>query len=293
MQSPRRSPVVLHLDDASRDDALASVACRRMAEQRIRGVALERRGAGEPLLLMHGTGGSRAHWTPVVDRLAAERELLLVDLPGHGVSDPPPAHLAQTPAGYAEVLGGMLDELGLEAVHTTGNSVGGWTALELAKRGRARSVVAIGPAGLWASTSPWQSKVQLWTEHKLGRVFAPVMPRLLRSPTGRTLIMSGTVARPRQLPADAAIELASTFARTPTFDTHFAQTTRDRFRDGRDIDVPVTVAWGDKERLIPPKGRRRDELPPQTRYVTLEGCGHVPMWDDPELVARTILEGTG
>jgi pimeloyl-ACP methyl ester carboxylesterase len=115
----------------------------------------------------------------------------------------------------------------------------------------------------------------------------------MRSDFGRTLLLRGTVARPRQVPSDAAIEMAVTYARTPCFDAHIAATRRERFRDGDAIDVPVTVAWGDKERLIPAKARLRDELPAQTRFVTLPDCGHVPMWDDPELVARTILEGAG
>ena len=57
------------------------------------------------------------------------------------------------------------------------------------------------------------------------------------------------------------------------------------------IDVPVTVAFGERERLIPKSGRLRDELPAHTRWIELGGCGHVPTWDDPALVARTILEG--
>src|SRR6266566_7488627 len=63
-------------------------------------------------------------------------------------------------------------------------------------------------------------------------------------------------------------------------------------RRGR-LHLVVTVAWGDKERLIPAKTRRRDELPVHTRFVALTDCGHNPMWDDPELVAGTILAGIG
>jgi pimeloyl-ACP methyl ester carboxylesterase len=59
----------------------------------------------------------------------------------------------------------------------------------------------------------------------------------------------------------------------------------------RQLHRPVTVAWGEKERLIPKKARLLAELPPQTRVVTLSGCWHVPMWDDPELVVNTIIEG--
>jgi pimeloyl-ACP methyl ester carboxylesterase len=255
------------------------------------GVAFERRGAGEPLLLIHGTGGSRSHWTPVADLLAAQRELVLVDLPAHGESDPPPAGIPHTPIGYARVLADMLDGLGLGSAHAAGNSVGGWTALELAKLGRARSVVAIAPAGLWAKRDPWRCTLQLSSQYRLGRLFAPVVPGLMRSGLGRTLLLRSTVAKPRQMPAEAAIEMATTYARTPGFRAHLAATRRERFRDGRGIDVPVVVAWGDKDRLIPAKARRRDELPPHARFVTLPGCGHSPMWDDPELVAATILQG--
>src|SRR5438128_680829 len=104
-------------------------------------IGFERIGRGEPLLLVHGTGLSRQVWDPVVGLLSERRELLLVDLPGHGKSPPPPAHIEPTPIGYAQVLAELLDELELETVHVAGNSVGGWTALELAKIGRARSVV--------------------------------------------------------------------------------------------------------------------------------------------------------
>jgi len=255
------------------------------------GVTFERVGAGEPLLLIHGTGGSRTHWEPIRDRLALERDLLLVDLPGHGASSSPPAGVPHSPIGYARVLADWLDGLGVDRPHVAGNSVGGWTALELAKLGRARSVVAIGPAGLWPKRDPWRCTVQLWSQHKLGRTFAPLTPHLMRSSVGRTLLLSGTVAKPRQMPPDAAIEMAATYAQTPDFDAHLAATRRARFQGGGEIDVPVTIAWGEKDRLIPAKARLLDELPTQTCVITLPGCGHSPMWDDPDLVARTLLEG--
>ena len=261
-----------------------------MSTKSTAGVAFERRGTGEPLMLIHGTGGSRSHWRPLIDLLADRCELLLVDLPGHGESEPPPTGAPHTPIGYAQALADLLEELGLGTAHVAGNSVGGWTALEVAKLGRARSVTAIGPAGLWEKRDPWRCVVQLHGQHKMGRLFAPLTPRLMRSDLGRTILMRGTVAKPRQVPADAAIEMAATFARTPTFADHMRETRRERFRDGGSIDVPVTVAWGDTDRLIPAKARRRDELPDHTRFVELAGCGHSPMWDDPALVARTILE---
>jgi pimeloyl-ACP methyl ester carboxylesterase len=58
--------------------------------------------------------------------------------------------------------------------------------------------------------------------------------------------------------------------------------------------VPVTVAWGDHDRLLSPvQAERARHALPEARHVSLTGCGHVPMSDDPDLVARVILETTG
>src|ERR687892_308656 len=256
------------------------------------GIAYERHGHGEQLLLLHGTGGSRRHWAPVRPRLAAHHELIAVDLPGHGESDPPPDDGDHTPIGYAATLARFLDELELDAVHVAGDSVGGWTALELAKLGRARSVTAIAPVGLWRRHDPWRCSLKLWGMYRLGRLTAPLTERALRSEAGRTRLLRGTVAKPLNLSEEQARGLITTYNSTPTFTKHLAQTRRARFRDGASIEAPVTVAWGDHEQLIPPKARRQDELPAHTKTITLAGCAHVPFWDDLEQVAQVILRAT-
>jgi pimeloyl-ACP methyl ester carboxylesterase len=261
-----------------------------MSATMVRSVAVEEAGEGEPLLLLHGTGGTRAHWAPVRERLAAEHALLLVDLPGHGESAVPRG-VTPDPAGYATILAGVLDQLGHDTVHVAGNSVGGWTALELAKLGRARSVVALGPAGLWADGAPLSSRLKLRGQYRMGRRLARAVPALMRSPRGRSILFHDSMARPRRVPPEAAVGIAAEFSATPDFERHMDATVATRFRDGAAIGCPVTIAWGEKERLVPRKARLLTELPAGTRVVTLPGCGHVPMWDDPELIARTILDG--
>jgi pimeloyl-ACP methyl ester carboxylesterase len=256
------------------------------------GIAYERHGQGEPLLLLHGTGGSRRHWAPVQPKLAAGHEVIAVDLPGHGDSYPPPDDHDHTPIGYAATLARFLDALHLDAAHAAGDSVGGWTALELAKLGRARSVTAIAPAGLWPRRDPWRCSLRLWGMYRLGRLTRPLTERALRSEAGRTRLLRGTVSKPLNLSAEETRDLIETYNSTSTFMKHLAQTRRARFRNGASIQVPLTVAWGDDEQLIPRKARRQDELPPHTKTVSLSGCGHLPFWDDPEQVARTILETT-
>jgi pimeloyl-ACP methyl ester carboxylesterase len=250
-------------------------------------LAFDRLGSGEPLLLLHGTGSSRAVWKPVLPLLAAEREVIALDLPGHGES-PLTAGITPMPAGYAPIVAATLDQLGLESVDVAGNSMGAWTGLELAKLGRARSVVGLGPAGLWASRSPWSAHATLWLLHH-----APAPPpALLRSRLGRKLLLSRIYGRPERVPLDEALEAAAIMRTTRGFDEHLRETTRNRFTGGRDVQVPVTIAYGERERLVPRRARRAEELPSHTRWITLPGCGHVPTWDDPGLIARTILENT-
>ena len=259
------------------------------------GLSWERMGNGEPLVLIHGTGSSRAAWRPVTRLLSAHHELILVDLPGHGDSQLPPPSVTPNAIGYAPLLADLLDTLGFQSVHSAGISVGGWTSLELAKLGRARSVTAFGCAGLWKPRSPRSSEASLWLTHRSTRLFAPVLPYALRTAVGRTLFLSQQFGRPWRLTAAEATEAARTMGGTQGFAEHLKATNHAaRFTGGEEIDVPVTIAFGSRERLLSKGGaRRRDELPPHTRWLDLPGCGHVPTWDDPALVTRVILETTG
>ena len=254
-------------------------------------IAHERAGSGEPLVLIHGTGSSRAVWGPVRSVLEREFDVIALDLPGHGESPLAPPHIAPAPPGYARVLADFLDGLGIERAHLVGNSVGGWTSLELAKLGRARSVLALGPAGLW-EVSPrsayWSLRIDRLGSKHLDRPLAAA----LRTRAGRVALLAQTVGRPWRMPAEDAVEMIRGMGRVRGFREHLDLTTRLRFENGHDIDVPVTVAWGARERLLPKKGRLRGELPAHTRWIELEGCGHVPTWDDPELVVRAIREAT-
>ena len=88
--------------------------------------------------------------------------------------------------------------------------------------------------------------------------------------------------------------LADLHASSPALRAAVRAGAGNRFVDGQAITVPVTVAFGSHDRMLPLRtSQLRDQLPAHTRWVTLPNCGHVPMWDHPELVADTILEGIG
>jgi pimeloyl-ACP methyl ester carboxylesterase len=95
-------------------------------------LAHTRTGAGEPLVLLHGIGSSRRAWDPVIPALAERFDVVAVDLPGFGDSEPLPPEVEPRPGSLAAAVAGLLDDLGITAPHVAGNSLGGWVALELA-----------------------------------------------------------------------------------------------------------------------------------------------------------------
>ena len=110
----------------------------------------EETGSGRPLILLHGIGMSHAAWNAVTPYLRATRRVIAFDIAGFGLTPPLPAGTLPTIANLVEALERSLHEMGLDLpIDVAGNSLGGCMALEAARRGIARSVVAISPIGLW------------------------------------------------------------------------------------------------------------------------------------------------
>jgi pimeloyl-ACP methyl ester carboxylesterase len=244
-------------------------------------LAYDRAGSGPRLVLLHPLGANRHVWAPVMERLAAEREVIAVDLPGFGESPSLNGGGPPTPAALADAVAA---EFTGEPYHVAGNSLGGWVALELAAAGHARSVTAIAPAGLW----PEPLAPKRATARSLARAVRPVLPALVRSGAGRRLALAGTVADPDRVPPDAALRLVRSYADAPGFEAVNRAMRAGRFTRLEHLRVPVTLVWPEHDRLVAEPAH----LPPTVRSVRLPGAGHVPMWDQPEAVAALLLSGS-
>ncbi|MGW6291513.1 alpha/beta fold hydrolase [Streptomyces sp. NPDC055058] len=252
-----------------------------------------RAGRGEPLLLLHGIGHHRQAWDPVVDILATEREVIAVDLPGFGASPALPDGLPHDLPTMNAALGALCAELEIGRPHVAGNSLGGLLALEMGRAGLARSVTALSPAGFWTQAERRYAFGVLIAMRRLAeRMPLPLVERLARSAAGRAALTSTIYARPGRRAPEAVVAETLALAGAPAFAETLRAGTTVRFTD--DVPgVPVTVAWGAKDRLlIPRQGVRAKQMIPRARLVRLPGCGHVPMNDDPALVARVLLDGS-
>jgi pimeloyl-ACP methyl ester carboxylesterase len=246
------------------------------------------------MLLLHGTGSFRRAWDRVVPLLSAHVQTIVIDLPGFGRSpqlEPQPRVIAD----LVDALESWMDSEELSRPHMVGNSAGGWLALELAKRGRARSVTAFDPMGLWRTRNGRSPLYARWNFHlsiRAGRALRRWERPLFGSRIGRTLLMSQVIGRPWALTYEEARDAALNLIDSPGTMPMAEAVAAGRFTGGQLLGIPVTVAYGTRDHALLRRHRRADELPTHTRWVTLPRCGHLPMPDDPELVARVILEGS-
>ncbi|GAA5069333.1 alpha/beta fold hydrolase [Streptomyces similanensis] len=250
-------------------------------------------GAGEPLLLLHGIGHHRQAWDPVIHLVAGERDVISVDLPGFGASPALPDGLRHDLPTMNAALGALCEALEIGRPHVAGNSLGGLLALEMGRTGRARSVTALSPAGFWTEAERRYAFGVLQAMRGIAaRTPLPLVERLSRSAAGRTLLTSTIYARPARRSPEAVVAETLALAGASGFEETLRAGVGVRFT--HDVTgVPVTVAWGLKDRLLVPRqGVRAKRIVPHARLVRLPGCGHVPMNDDPALVARVLLDGS-
>ena len=242
-----------------------------------------RRGRGEPLVLIHPLGAELVVWEPVLERVARERDVIALDLPGFGASAPVRNGTLPTPQVLAGSVAAFLDELGLGRVHVAGNSLGGWVApLELAKSGRALSVAGLCTAGFWkrplgprpgADMAPFGPRPHAGHAHPAAqRARAALGTERLDRKARPGAAGGGRAARARlrHLAGLRARQRGDALGRVLRFEQ---------------IRAPVTLAWGEHDRLV---ARPRTTVP-GWRSVTLHGCGHIPTWDNPSQVARVLL----
>ena len=253
-----------------------------------------KRGQGKPLLLIHGIGGSWRSWDPIIDSLAAQREVIAIDLPGHGETPALPGENSIYTLVDAVIR--WLDDQHLTGIDCVGSSMGARLALELARRGALGAVVSLNPGGFWTG---WQVPVFYYSvaaSVRLVRLLQPVMPAITGHALGRTLLLPQFSVRPWQVPASVALTEMRSFARTRNFDELLRQLAYGKKQEGAprgSISAPLVIGWGRQDRVVlPSQAGRALAAFPDARLHWFDSCGHFPHWDRPAQATELILSTT-
>src|SRR5262249_52818986 len=201
---------------------------------------------------------SHAVWDPVVPALTTTRRVIAFDIAGFGSTPRLPHGTPPTAANLVDGLEQSIRTLGLELpVDMVGNSLGGWMALEAARRGIARTVVAIGPAGLWKEHPASHVPFVFGGLHFMATRFPRASRAAMRSAMLRELMLAVPLSvGSKRMSAREAIRTLDDLASATALEEAF-QAPLSPFVGGRHITVPVTVAFGTRDWILPRGSRRR------------------------------------
>lgn len=253
-----------------------------------------RRGAGKPLLLVHGLGSSWRNWDLVLPMLSAQREVIAVDLPGFGDSAPLAGPV--TIASLTDAVEAFIEQHQLGDVDVVGSSMGARMVLEMARRGHAGTVVALNPGGFWTDGEVKVFGLTVGASIGLVRRIQPLLPALTRSRAGRTALLLQFSARPWRLPAGLVLQELRSFARATQLDEALDALVHGPKQPGApagSLRGRAVIGWGRNDRVtLPRQAPRAQQLFPDAELRWFDDCGHFPHWDQPERTAELILAAT-
>ena len=251
-----------------------------------------RSGSGPPLVLVHGLGARRSSWDPVLTGLAAAREVVTVDLPGHGATPPLPGRL--TLDRLTDELHQWLVQQDLAGADLVGSSMGARMVLELARRGVGRHVVALDPGGFWTGTEKQVFATSVKASFALVKALRPALPLLAGSAAGRTALLPQFTPRPWAVPAGVALTDLRSIADTPALFPTLQALVDSGPQLGGPTPGRVVLGWGRRDRVtLPRQAARAQAAFPHATLHWFDRCGHFPTWDQPRETVSVVLDATG
>lgn len=249
-------------------------------------------GSGPTLVLLHGLGGTWHIWKPVLPLLERRHRVIAPTLPGHPGGPPIPEGVAPTIEVLADLLIADLKARGIERAHVAGNSLGGWLSLELARRGFARSVTALSPAGGWQTQKDYDAIAKSF------RIVFALLPLLIF--LFSLLLSFGFIRRALnkqgmehgdRVPADESRRAMRSMRDTTMLPALLMSMKHLGGIQPFKANPPlVRIAWCEHDKVIPfdRYGAALTTVVQGAEALVVTGCGHVPMYDDPEQVAAVI-----
>ena len=245
------------------------------------------------MVCVHGFTDTWRSWELVLPELEQRHDVLAPTLAGHTGG---PAIDGEFNDGLvADAVEQAMDEAGFETAHIVGNSLGGFVALQLAERGRAKTVVALAPAGGWAEgDSGFEDTLNYFkTMQELLKAAVPHAEQIVATPEGRRRATEFIATNYEHIPPELLVHQMRGAASCEGFLPMIDYAIREGWHlDPARITCPVRVVWGTADRILlwPTAAVRfRDEWLPNADWVVLDDVGHCPQLDVPTETAQLIL----
>jgi pimeloyl-ACP methyl ester carboxylesterase len=245
------------------------------------------------LVLVHGLGSSGTFWENLLPDLTGQFRVIRPDLPGHGPNATRPNATQAHPREMAGVLIERLQAEGVTDPHLVGLSLGGWVVLEMAALGFGQSVVALAPAGLWTGTGKGKRERATSVMRAAIPPLEPLLSRLAALDWVKRFGLRSLVRNPSRVSADQFRKAVTSLGQAKGYQVCDRVATINRFDAKAKVTIPTTVAFGDRDLVLPAtNSQNRDLLPDHAKFLVVPDCGHAMSWDRPDACLRLILDTT-
>ena len=247
------------------------------------------------LVLVHGLGSAGTIWKTLIPELVLDFTVYVIDLPGHGEA-PLDADSDLDPKSLAHDIVEMLErDYGVTEMHVAGNSLGGWIALEMANvtPHQVKSVTALAPAGLWLQgpISKLPPSIDARILAKISQFFMPIAYHL---PPLKALGYRKITHLWRELSYESCRDSVVAMARSTGFMPLWRGVRSRKFISEIPLNVTVTIVFGDHDIMIPKDiAQERSVAPAHAKWIEVENCAHVIMWNFPGLTVDFMRRTAG
>ena len=247
-----------------------------------------------PLVLIHGLGSAATAFKPIIPALAQSFRVITVDLPGHGQSAYNKAQAMDPKSLGRAIFESVEKKYGINKFHVAGNSLGGWIALEMAadKPERIDSLTGLAPAGLWLKPASRRVPIEAQSYY-MAKVLRPLIRVGLHAIALRKIGYANVSPKWQELSYEICYDSAYAMGHATGYFQAWDGMLGRRFEAHVPESVPVTILFGDTDNTLPyPHSQERSLAPAHSSWMVIDNCGHAPMWDYPDLIAKIIKETT-
>jgi pimeloyl-ACP methyl ester carboxylesterase len=248
------------------------------------------------MVLLHGFTDTWRTWDLVRPHLEPHFDILAPTLVGHAGAPMPNRLDVTSDQLFADGVERAMDEAGFETAHIVGNSLGGYVAMHLAERGRAKTVTALAPAGGWADGDPEFDRTRK-IFRKMQRqliVAAPLAPAIMATRAGRRYATRDITEQYRHIPPSMLVEMVRGARACPIAKPLLELADDVGWGiDASKITCPVQIVWGLKDRILRwpvAAANYKERWAPNAHWVEVPTLGHCPQLDDPAETARLVTE---
>ena len=247
-------------------------------------------GTGPPIMFIHGFGGSFTNMEPLAHQLQNKYRVVCLDLPGFGLSDLPEGQTTNFKAMYADYITFMLGHLHMDSVYVVGNSMGGWMSWSLTAQhlDKVKKLVLFNSAGYDLDKVKKNLGVSDFLKTSIARqIVSRGMPLFISRKNARKIRAKESAVDEREV--FISNQLANRNGNLQSMLKLLSSGEKADTTLITKITCPTLIIWGRQDNIVPVEHANRFKRDlPNSQLIIYEDCGHVPMLEHPDRVAKDV-----